>query len=422
MARKSCFDRYLRCPGRWSSRGASLDFAPMRVQIFELRLIAAGLTVAWTLAGGLVLLGYRPGGPIDLAVGLVAMGPAAISMAGLLWPPAARGYRASAAVVWLGLGAALLLVPSIGGILNQIAGRGAQTLLPSLEAGYPWLLALASTSLFSGLGIARRLLGDTALRRRRLVRGTLIGTALTVLSAGLFASAAIGNELALRDRPAIASRFGPTTAGIEPPACDERPKVGRTARVELMLSGDVDGRPVGNVQLTGVRSDIDVRWNAEVATSTMFGRFGVVRLGSQAWRLVPGGDWEPVAPATTTDSTLDLRLLLTALGSGPRAAAEGHGIEFLEGARARHCRVAVDGPTFRRALPQVAWFTGPDPLRHWRGQIDYWVFVDGQLGQITGDLNGEAGELDPDGLQATIRMELQATDRGSPVTIEAPRA
>src|SRR5207244_4325268 len=49
------------CPGR---------LGPMRVRSFELRLIGAALTVLWTLAAGLVLLGYRPGGPIDLAVGV----------------------------------------------------------------------------------------------------------------------------------------------------------------------------------------------------------------------------------------------------------------------------------------------------------------------------------------------------------------
>ena len=47
----------------------------MRVRTFELRLLAAVLTTLWTIAAGLVLLGYRPGGPIDLLVGLVAASP-----------------------------------------------------------------------------------------------------------------------------------------------------------------------------------------------------------------------------------------------------------------------------------------------------------------------------------------------------------
>ena len=95
----------------------------------------------------------------------------AIALAAVFWPPVARGDRAFAGIVWLGLLAGLLLVPSIGGVLNQLLGRGPQTLLPSVESAYPWLLALVATSVFAGLGIARRILGETALRRSRLVGG-----------------------------------------------------------------------------------------------------------------------------------------------------------------------------------------------------------------------------------------------------------
>src|SRR3982751_883611 len=130
----------------------------MRVRTFGLRLLAAVLTTLWTIAGAIVLLGYRPGGPIDGVVGLAALLPIAVSLLGLLWPPAARGDRAFAAVAWLGLGAILLLIPSIGGVLNQLVARGPQTLLPSWEAAYPWILALLATSLFGGLGVARRVL------------------------------------------------------------------------------------------------------------------------------------------------------------------------------------------------------------------------------------------------------------------------
>ena len=109
----------------------------MRVRLFELRLIAATLTTLWTIAAGLVLLGYRPGGPIDVVVGLVAMLPIPISLAALIWPPAARGRRAFASVVWLGLTAILVLIPSIAAILGQLLARGPQTLLPSWEEAYP---------------------------------------------------------------------------------------------------------------------------------------------------------------------------------------------------------------------------------------------------------------------------------------------
>src|SRR3990172_8701397 len=154
----------------------------MRVRMFGLRLLAGVLTALWTIAGVVVLLGYRPGGPIDGVVGLVALLPIAISLLGLFWPPATRGDRAYAAVIWLGLLAALLLIPSINGVLAQVVARGPQTLLPSLEAAYSWVLALAAPSLFGGLGVARKVLGSTAMRRRRLGLGLLIALFATALS------------------------------------------------------------------------------------------------------------------------------------------------------------------------------------------------------------------------------------------------
>ena len=146
----------------------------MRVRAFELRLIGVALVVCWSIAAGLVLLAYRPGGPLDLLVGLLALAPIGIALAGVIWPPVARGDVAFPAIVWLGILALLCLVPSITGVVNQLLAFGSRTLLPSFEAAYPWLLALFATSLFSGFGIARRLEGGTAIRRRRLIAGTTI--------------------------------------------------------------------------------------------------------------------------------------------------------------------------------------------------------------------------------------------------------
>ena len=47
---------------------------------------------------------------------------------------------------------------SPGERLRQLVDRGLQTLLPSLEVAYPWALAILGTSLFAGLGIARRVI------------------------------------------------------------------------------------------------------------------------------------------------------------------------------------------------------------------------------------------------------------------------
>ena len=101
-------------------------------------------------------------------------------------------------------------MPSIAGVVTQLMSFGSRTLLPSFEAAYPWLIALLATSLFSGFGIARRLEGGAALRRRRLVAGTTIAVLVTVVASVAFAAVAVANDTALRDTPAGSSRFGPT--------------------------------------------------------------------------------------------------------------------------------------------------------------------------------------------------------------------
>ncbi|HEY0442582.1 MAG TPA: hypothetical protein VGC90_00015 [Candidatus Limnocylindrales bacterium] len=392
----------------------------MRVRTFELRLIAIALFAGWTITAGLVLLGYHPGGPVDILVGVAAGLPILVSLAGLAWPPVARGNRAFAALVWLGLASLLLLAPSIGGLLTQLLARGPQTLVPSPEAGYPWLLALLGTSLFSGLGIARRSLGETAVRRRRFVRGAVIAVALTAVVGSVFAAVAIGNDLALRDHPVPDSRFGPGDADREPPTCDHALAIGGTARVDVALSGDVDGKTLGSVDIRGVRSGPDFRWFAYVATTRELGQYGAARIGDAAWQLSPATGWQTVAAADVADDTLDAQVLDEALDPGVRAVAEMHGVSFFEGARARHCRVAIDGATFRAAFPQSAWLVGSAPLTHWRGELDYWVFIDGELGQVSGSVNGDAGGIVDGGLQGHLRATMIATERDRPHDIAPP--
>lgn len=175
----------------------------MRVRTFELRLIALVLAGCWTAAAAIVLVGYRPGGPIDVGVGLAALAPALVALVGVAWPPVARGDRAFAGMVSLAAVSLLVLVPSIADLTGQLGARGAQTLLPSVEAAYPWVLALLGTSLLAGFGLARRRLGEAAMRRRRLARGLFLATILAMASGLLFTAVAMANELALRDRIAM---------------------------------------------------------------------------------------------------------------------------------------------------------------------------------------------------------------------------
>ncbi len=392
----------------------------MRVRSFELRLIGGSLVACWLVTGGLILLAYRPGGPLDLMVGLTTVGPIAIALAGVVWPPVARGDVAFPAIVWLGIVGLLCLIPSIAGIVPQLTTFGSQTLLPSIEAVYPWLVALIATSLFSGFGIARRLQGGTAIRRRRLLAGTAIALLATGVSGVAFGAAAVANEMALRDEPTAASRFGPTTGTAQPPLCGTALTAGRTARLTLHLEGSIDLRPLGSIDLSGVRAGGDFRWQAYVATNDQLGLYGSARSGQQGWIRTPSTDWHTVPVADVSDGTLDARALSVALGEGYRATAEDRGVEVIEGARARRCRVAVDGEIFETAFPQVRLLVGAADLHRWRGQLDYWVFLDGQVGQIAGSINGEAMAVVPEAIQGTVEVLLTATQRGERLVVYPP--
>ncbi len=395
----------------------------MRVRRLGLRLIGIALVAAWGLAAAFVLVGYRPGGPLDLVVGATLLLPLAIAALSAIWPPVARGRRTHPLLVSLGVGSLLLLLPSIGGLLTQIELRGTQTLVPSLEAGYPWLLALLGTSLYSGFGLARRIVAGVG-RRRRLRVGLTTAVAMTLVAGTAFGASAIANELSLRagNVPSASSRFGPTAVAddVEPPTCDGRLTAGAAARLQARFIGYIDGRQVGSVDLAGQRTAQDFRWLAYVATDAELGQYGAARRGSEAWVRTPTRGWTRATMASMVDATLDLVATRRALAYGNRATAEDHGLELIEGARARRCRVAVDGATFRATFPQVRWLVGDADLGRWRGQLDYWVFLDGELGQIAGSINGEANELGVDAILGTIEVRLTATERDRIVVIYPP--
>ena len=394
----------------------------MRVRRFELRLIAIGLVVAWALAAALVLLAYRPGGPLDVLVGLTMLVPTGIAALAVAWPPVARGGGAFPMMVALGVGSLLVLLPSLGGLIEQLQTLGSQTLLPSVEAAYPWFLALLGTSLFAGFGIARRVAGVTALRRRRLVVGIAVATALTLAAGGLFVAVAIANDQAVRRAPVVsASRFGPTDLTREPAACDARIQAGPAARLKAHLAGTVDLRPIGSTELLGIRQGDDVRWTAYVATDRELGTYGEARSGTRAWTRTPRAGWAAVPAAVAGGgAAIDAHAIAIALTAGNRATAEDYGIESIEGAPARRCRIALDGSTFQAAFPTIRWLVGDADLSRWRGQLDYWIFLDGQVGQLVASANGEAMGIRPEAIQATIDVHLTATERDRDLVVYPP--
>ncbi len=394
----------------------------MRVRQFELRLLAVALTVLWAAGGGIVLIAYRPGGPLDLLVGVAASLPLLVSVAPIVWPPLVRSNRGAAGVFWLGLAAALLLVPSIAGVAGQVMQGGSDLVLPSVEVVYPWALALLATSLFAGLGISREVISEVGIGRKRLTASIAFAIVATTVIGVVFAGVSLADEAALSDRPATHSRFGPTAQDLMPPACMGSLQAASTAKVEMEVWGDVDGRSIGTVSLTGSRSGEDVYWTARVVRSDLFGQYGVARIGSTAWLLAPDKGWQEAEPAVADNALVDATALRQVLSPGYRATAEDHGLEYVEGARARRCRVAVDGATFLASFPQIVWLVGDASLEIWRGQIDYWVFGDREVGKIAGRINGNSVGILPHGLSATIEIRLTATDRDLPVAISTPGA
>jgi hypothetical protein len=120
------------------------------------------------------------------------------------------------------------------------------------------------------------------------------------------------------------------------------------------------------------------------------------------------------------DDALDEQAIAVALSGDYRATAEDRGLEVIEGARARRCRVAVDGEIFEAAFPPVRLLAGSADLHRWRGQLDYWVFLDGEVGQVAGSINGEASGLVPAAIQGTIDVRLTATERGRSLVVYPP--
>ncbi len=403
-----------------ASRGWLAILAGVRVRVIELRILGAVLAGLWLVTFGLILWGYRPGGPVDGLVGLAAGGPIVVAAAAVAWPPVAQSARAFRVIAWLALGPILLLVPSIAGLLAQIQGGGPQTLMPSAEAAYPWVLALLGTGVYAGVGVARRRLGDRSPRRRRLLAGIGLGVAATLVTGTAFSAAAVYNEVSLIGKPALTSRFGPTDRALDPPPCDGPMAIGATATVTLQMDVSVDGSPTGALSVSGQRSGMDVRWEGYVTSNAAFGRVGFARIDQSAWRLLPNGGWVALAPREVQGGDMDRQLALEALTPAQRAVVEDAGLAYIEGARARHCRVALDGDTLSRAVPEVSLLVGNADLSRWRGELDFWVFSDGELGQADGFANGPGLELAQNGLTAEVRFTLIAIDRGQPVTIQAP--
>lgn len=392
-----------------------------------LRSLAALLLLLWVILALAILVAYRPGGPADLLVGAAAFFPAVVVAVALVWPPADIDRRIRSVAICLGFASALLIAPLVLLVIDALVAGGRQSLLPSLEVAYAAVLAFGSTCAFTALGIARRLVPDPRHLPSRLLTASGVGTGLTLLGTLAFGGVAIANEQQLREQAGPTSAWGPTDPGLVPPSCHEPSGLGPTAIVTIEASGAIDGEPVAQASISGERSGVSEHWTGELE-----GRFdqGRLRYESEEDRVlwsVDGGEANArplgfLATLGASGLTLDGPILaaVTRPEGEPGTVAEDLGLDLFDGATARHCRRAIDGPTALNAVPALRWIAGQDleerseALPDWRGEIDWWVFGDGQLGRAIVTVSGYPGEAFPaTGVSAMLEAELSATHRGS---------
>ena len=148
-------------------------------------------------------------------------------------------------------------------------------------------------------------------------------------------------------------RFGPTSGDGSPPLCDGTLVAGSSARLTMHLDATIDLRPFGTVELNGRRVGDDFRWLAYVPRAASSASTDRPGWGPRRGCRRPG----PTGSRSTRRRSARIRSTSrrsqVALTPGYRATAEDHGIEVIEGARARRCRIAVDGITFAEAFPQI---------------------------------------------------------------------
>ena len=141
-------------------------------------------------------------------------------------------------------------------------------------------------------------------------------------------------------------------------------------------------------------------------------RIGERGVGPRAVRGLAAGD-----PAEVADGTVDVQAFAVALdarssGRPPRSTAS-------TSSRAPGRATAgspIDGPTFRRRSRRSPGSSATPTCDRWRGELDYWVFLDGEIGRIAGSVNGDAArdlatarssgtiEVRPDGDRAGPRL------------------
>ena len=247
------------------------------------------------------------------------------------------------------------LVPSIADMTSQLGARGAQTLLPSVEAAYPWVLGPDRRRPCSrGFGLARRRLG----------RG---GDAPAAADRGRGAGAAPrGVERRASSPPwrwpmssrcatgsATSSRFGPTDRTASRPSAMARWASARSARLEVHFEGTLDGRSMGTIDARR-RADpwpMSAGWPTSPRRATS-GSTARRSSGERAWIREPYQGWRSATIAEVGDAEPRpdrVPRRPVAGGPGSRRIARRRAASRAPGPASAGSQ--VDGPTFRAAFP-----------------------------------------------------------------------
>ena len=209
---------------------------------------------------------------------------------------------------------------------------------------------------------------------------------------------------------------------------------------ELVAEAGLEGQRAGQDEVWGGR------WSGVPASAVATGagapegRVAYRRVGSQAWLNestddpdAPGTTWrltdpDPFGLADAGSLTMDGPPRAVVAGEPGTFVAEDLGFEVIDGARARHCRTFVDGPTALSAFLPLRWLVGgmstglPTDLPAWRGELDWWVFGDGQLGRAAIEVSGLPSDawVGPAAIEGALFAELDVTERALPVDVSGP--
>ena len=388
----------------------------MQAPRFASRLLAALLTVTWA-APALALLATPATSGSRPLLALAALIPALVSAAAVVWPVAAHG-RAGWGVGWLGVSALLLALPFAILVGGPLAAGVAQPFRPSAGMVYAGLLAVLCTTTYAAHGWlearGRRLEAPAPQGpdRPSHLRAALVAVALTAVVATTGGVALAASDVRL--------------TGL-PPECGAV-MTAPFARVTIDARAAIDGRTIATASVSGERSGSDERWAGIAGGESMNDRAdeyalvsgrGLLRSGEGEWRAAGDGD-------DARTGHLDRRVA-SVLAEPALPPPEDLGIDLVDGAAARHCRISVGGPHALRAFLTLGWLLGREPLDRgpalgvWRGDLDWWTFVGGQLGRATVLVGGHPGDAwTGSGLRGMLRAEMRVVERDVPRTIDEP--